>query len=107
MFCEIEGPAAGDIRVKGSHTSEADGKTYEYDGYCFPLDDKFLWRARVYRDGRPGGTLYGRLANDHAAAIQNSLAAAIAAKIEAAARQLRSASDGQDTRHQARPGTIC
>jgi|RhiMethySRZTD1v2_1073278.scaffolds.fasta_scaffold1237959_2 hypothetical protein len=83
MFPENEPPAPGDIRVQGRHTTKADGNlAYEYDGYCFPIDDRFLWRARVYRDGKLRGMLYGRLGQDQAAAIQNSLTAAIAAKIE-------------------------
>ena len=83
MFPENEPPAAGDIRVHGRHTTQADGGlTYEYDGYCFPMDDRFLWRARVYRDGQLRGTLYGRLGKDEAARIQNSLTSAIAVKIE-------------------------
>jgi hypothetical protein len=83
MFAEEETPAPGDIRVKGRHTTEAaGGLTYEYDGYCFPLDDRFLWRARVYRDGKLRGMLYGRLGKEQAATIQISLSAAIAAKIE-------------------------
>ena len=75
--------AAGDIRVTGRHTTRADGGlTYEYHGYCFPADDRFRWRARVYCDGELAGTLYGSLGNDHAAAIQNSLTMAIALRIE-------------------------
>ena len=89
MFAEMETPAAGDIRVKGKHITEADGGIYEYHGYCFPLDDKFLWRARVYQGGQLRGTLYGRLGNDRAAAIQNALTVAITAKIEKAAGQLQ------------------
>ena len=82
MFPEKEPPAAGDIRVEGRHTKADGSLTYEYDGYCFPLDDRFLWRARVYRDGKLKKTLYGRLGRDQVAAIQSSLTAAIAVKIE-------------------------
>jgi len=83
MFLEQDTPAAGDIRVKGRHTTQGDGGlTFEYDGYSFPADDRFPWRARVYRDGELRGTLYGSLGKDHAAAIQNALMMAIALKIE-------------------------
>ena len=45
--------AAGEIRLRGSYTTQRDGGvTYDYDGYCFRLDDRIIiWRSRISANG--------------------------------------------------------
>jgi len=81
MCSERDIAAEGGIRIKGSYATKRNARgSYEYDGFCFPVDGRILWRARVYRDGQLIETLYGRLGPG--SPTPDLLAAAIAAKIE-------------------------
>ena len=81
---------AEETRLRGRYATKRDGGlTYEYEGTYFKTDDLIVWRARVFREGIPRGTTYGRLSVDRAlkgAAVQRD---AVRAEITSAIEQLR------------------